>query len=132
MVQNYQRHPGARKYKDYLEGSLEKAVKAVRKCLSHQKAAIAFGIARATLNRPVSGPINTPCRTLVLPVEEQQKLAEYISMAREWGFPLTVFDIRLIVKEFRDRSGRTEPRFKNNTPGADFVLSFVQRQTYSL
>ena len=102
MVCNYQRCPGARKYKDYSEGSLEKAVEAVRKGLSCRKAAIEFGIARATLNRAVSGPINKPGRPYVLPVEEQQKLAECISMAGEWGSPLTVLDIRLIVKGFLD------------------------------
>lgn len=53
-------------------------------------------------------------------------------MAGEWGFPLTVLDIRLIVKGFLDRSGRTEARFKNNMPGVDFVLSFIQRHKHIL
>lgn len=63
-------------FRDYSEGLLEKAVEVVKKGLSHRKAAIEFGIARATLNRAVSGPINKPGRPYVIPVEDQQKLAE--------------------------------------------------------
>ena len=44
-------------------------MEAVRKGFSRQKVAIEFGIARATLNRDGSGPINKPGRPYVLPVD---------------------------------------------------------------
>ncbi|XP_072375486.1 uncharacterized protein [Diabrotica undecimpunctata] len=48
-------------------------------------------------------------------------------MAGDSGFPLAIHDIRLIVKCFLDSSGRTVKIFKNNLPGKEFVISFLQR-----
>ncbi|KAJ4435868.1 hypothetical protein ANN_18488 [Periplaneta americana] len=45
----------------------------------------------------------------------------------EWGFPLTPFDVRCIVKQYLDKKGATEKRFKNNLPGDDWYRSFLQR-----
>ncbi|KAG5880696.1 hypothetical protein JTB14_024268 [Gonioctena quinquepunctata] len=50
----------------------------------------------------------------------------------DWGFSLTLYDIRLIVGAFLDRSGRNEYRFKNNMPDPDFVMSFLKRHQNTL
>lgn len=84
---------------DYSEDSPNKAVEAMKNALSYRKAAIQFGISRATMTRAVSGKSITIGRPYVLPVDEQQKLAECVSMAGEWGFLFIVFNIRLIVRD---------------------------------
>lgn len=58
---------------------------------------------------------------------DQNTLARCLCAAGDWGFPLTLYDIRLIVKAFLDRCGKTERRFKNNMPGREFVMSFLKR-----
>ncbi|KAG5883883.1 hypothetical protein JTB14_007771 [Gonioctena quinquepunctata] len=88
MVRNPKKVLGSRKYRNFSNEQLVKAVEAVRSGLSLIKAEEQFG---------------------------------------DWGFPLTLYDIRLIVKAFLDRFGRNEYRFKNNMPGSDFVMTFLKR-----
>ncbi|XP_046689276.1 MFS-type transporter clz9-like [Homalodisca vitripennis] len=128
MVLKYHRPSGSRSYKDYSEESLKKAVVAVKSGIFRRKAAVEFGIPRATLNRAVEDkPLNKVGWPCVLSEEEQVRLAECVSLAGDWGFPLNMLDIRLIVKGFLDRSGRNKKRFKNNMPGVEFAMAFVQR-----
>lgn len=128
MVHTYKRMPGACKYKDYTGDQLDKAIEAVRNGTSLRKAAEEFGVSRCSINRAINvknrGKVGRPS---VFSDEEQQTLAQCLCMAGDWGFPLTVYDIRLIVKAFLDRSGKSEKRFKDNMPGVDFVMSFIQR-----
>jgi len=35
-------------------------------------------------------------------------------------------DLRLVVKSYFDKLGRTEKRFKNNLPGTEFVIRFLK------
>ncbi|KAJ8926687.1 hypothetical protein NQ314_020902 [Rhamnusium bicolor] len=44
-----------------------------------------------------------------------------------WGFPLTQHDIKVSVKNYLDNMDKTEKRFKNNQPGADWFKKFVKR-----
>lgn len=41
--------------------------------------------------------------------------------------PIESITLRLLVKEFLDRSGRIVKKFKDNLPGRDFVYGFLQR-----
>lgn len=54
-------------------------------------------------------------------------VSDKIITVSEWGFPLTQMDLRLVVKNYLDISGRTENKFKNNLPGIDWVRSFLMR-----
>lgn len=128
MPRTYKRALGSRKYKDYSQEKLQQAVEAVRNGASVRQASLEFGPSRATitkiLNGGKSGKVGKP---YVLSDEEQEKLAQCLSVAGDWGFPLTTYDVRLVVKGFLDRSGRTITTFKNNLPGRDFVLGFLAR-----
>lgn len=121
MPRTYRRPVGARKYKDYTDENLAKAVDAVRNGLSLRQAAEQYCISRTAITTAVRG---RPC---ILSAGEEQQLVECVTLAGDWGFPLSTFDIRLIVKGFLDRSGRTEKRLTNNMPGNDFVVSFLKR-----
>lgn len=63
---------------------------------------------------------------------DQNILAKCICSAGEWGFPLTIDDIRLIVKAYLNRSGKKESRFKDNLPGREFKMSLLQRHKATL
>lgn len=41
-------------------------------------------------------------------------------------------DLRLVVKGYLDREGRTVRKFKNNLPGEDWVQSFLKRHLKQL
>lgn len=46
-------------------------------------------------------------------------------MCAKWGFHMTRKDLRLLIKSYIDKIGRTEKRFKNNLPGIEFVKHFL-------
>lgn len=128
MVRNQKRAVGARKYKDFSQQQLEKAVEAVKSGMSLRKAQDKFGVPRCSINRKIKGKHSGKVgRPYVLSDMDQKKLATCVSAAGDWGFPLTLYDIRLIVKVYLDRCGKREPRFKGNLPGREFVMSFLQR-----
>lgn len=133
MPRTYKRALGSRKYKDYSEEKLQQAVEAVRNGVSVRQASLEFGPSRATITKVLGGvkpgKVGKP---YVLSEEEQEKLAQCLSVAADWGFPLTTYDVRLVVKGFLDRSGRTLTIFKNNLPGRDFVLGFLARHKHVL
>lgn len=124
---------GTRTYRNFSDETLERAVKAVKCGKSLRTASQEFGIPRATINRHVrqvkTGKIGRPT---VLSPEEEEKVTQRIALAGDWGFPLTKFDIRLVVKAFLDRQGKTERRFNNNMPGKDWVDEFLRRQKRNL
>ena len=59
--------------------------------------------------------------------EEDMFVAHSIAMAA-YGFPMTSFDLRCVVKSYLDRTGRKVPVFRNeNLPGRDWAMSFLKR-----
>lgn len=133
MVRNQTRAIGARKYKDFSPEQLEKAVEAVKLGMSLRKAEEKFGVPRCSINRKIKGKhLGKVGRPYVLSEVDQNTLATCISAAGDWGFPVTIYDIILIVKAYLDRCGKREPRFKDNLPGREFVMSFLQRYKHIL
>lgn len=45
----------------------------------------------------------------------------------EWGFPLTLLDLRMFAKMLLDKQGRSAPKFPNNLPGIDWAYSLLKR-----
>lgn len=71
------------------------------------------------IKKPGGQPSLTP--------EEERKIAGNLLVACDWGFPLSSFDIRMIVKQYLDSRGKKIPKFKNNLPGRDWVVLFLKR-----
>ncbi|XP_039291350.1 uncharacterized protein LOC120353005 [Nilaparvata lugens] len=129
MVRNHQRKPGARKYKDFSDETLSRAIKEIsQKTVTLRRAAEKYGISPATLSRKMRGMhlknVGRPC---VLSAEDEKVLTQGLVVASEWGFPLTTFDLRLIIKAHLDKRGVNEPRFINNMPGIEWVRGFLIR-----
>lgn len=66
------------------------------------------------------------CKTVLSTVEESV-LVEVLEVCAKWGFPLSMFEIRLTVKGYLDQCSRKIPQFKNNTPGEDWGWAFMSR-----
>ena len=50
----------------------------------------------------------------------------------EWGFPLGVLELRMLVKAYLDRRGCVVQKFQDNLPGQDWARSFLRRNKKEL
>ena len=57
----------------------------------------------------------------------EEKILQIISILTDWKLPLDKLDIRLLVKDYLDRKGVTDLKFKNNLLGPDWIKSFIVR-----
>jgi len=63
---------------------------------------------------------------------QEQCLCRLLQVCGDWGCPLTKFDIRVVAKRMLSAEGRTVKNFKDNTPGLDWVSSFLKRHKNDL
>ena len=113
----------------YDVGKLAQAVQAVHGGMSQRKAAVTFGVPRGTLQDKVRGRhTSTSGGQPVFTPTEETVLATNIATLGDWGFPLDSFDVRVLVRQYLDARGRNVSKFSNNTPGTDWVHSFLHRQ----
>lgn len=108
---------------------MNKAINAVmEEGVSVNRAAELFQVKRETLRNKVKG-LHTMKKggQTVFTVEDEESLATYVTKCAEWGFPLDTLMIRCVVKGYLDKGGKVVEKFKNNTPGSDWVLSFIKR-----
>lgn len=64
--------------------------------------------------------------------EEEKTVVSRLQICGDWGFPLDMITLRLLVKDFLDRKGKSVKKFKDNLPGRDFVYSFLNRHRKNL
>lgn len=63
---------------------------------------------------------------------DEKLLVSRLQISSDWGYPIDSITLRLLVKEYIDKQGRTVPKFNNNIPGPDFVHSFLERNKKEL
>lgn len=119
---------GARAYHNFLDGTLEMAVADVKSGLSYRKASEKYGISKSTIDRHLKGKHPGKVgRQYVLTQADENILTECIKISSEWSFPLTMFDIHMVVKSYLDKQGISEKRFNSNIPGKAWAHGFLQR-----
>lgn len=129
MVRKYKRQVGARRYRDYTEEQLEIAVRAVRqRGISYQRAAELFNIPKRTIYNKVKNrhrqAVGAP---IILDPAEERHFVDLLIASAEYGFPLTMLDLRMIVQEYLNRIGRKIQKFTDNLPGKDWCYRFLER-----
>lgn len=133
MVRKYQRIPGSRPYRNYKPEDVENAVKAVQAGMSVQLASQTYKVPRPTISRKLLGRNTRPVgHPTVLSTEEERLISHTLGVVAEWGFPLSKLDVRDVVKKFLDKQGRNIRIFHQNTPGPDFIDSFMQRNNLTI
>lgn len=97
--------------------------------ISLRMAAEKYGVPKSTLSdyKKNGNNIKKPGGQMVLSEKDEAMLVEGLVTCAEWGFPLRATDMRIVVKSFLNRSGKTVKRFKSNLPGIDWVKSFLNR-----
>lgn len=116
-----------RKYQHYCAADLKKALAAMKKGATARAAGEQYNIPHATLSRKAKRTHMNPVGRPTVFSEEETKLSECLMKCAEWGFPLMVVDIQLVVQSFLYAQGRKEIRFKNNCPGPDWARLYLER-----
>lgn len=109
----------------YLENAL-KDVKAGK--LSMRKASEQYGVPYSTLNEHYheKHKLKYGGQT-ILSAEEEKYLSNGIQKCGEWGYPLTRWDIRLLVQNYLNSFGKKVKNFPNNLPGLEWFKGFLKR-----
>ena len=131
MVRKYVRKDGGRTW--HLNANhqhLEKAVNEIKREKS------SYIVASQRWGKDMMEIFQAPKKTHQHPVgrlpiitsAEEEMFKKHLCMAAEWGFPLDLVDIRVIVKCYLDRCGVNVICFKNNYPGVERATNFLRRQ----
>ena len=56
-------------------------------------------------------------------------IAEHLVVTSDWGFPSEGLDIMMLVKNYLDKLRRNVQRFRDNTPGSDYLESFLKQHS---
>lgn len=133
MPRNYNKKVGGRTYSQYTSETVADAVEAVRtRQFSIREASQQYNIPVGTLyNKLHNLHLNQPGGSTVLTISQETDLCETIRIAGEWGYPLTPTAIKNLVKEYLDHNKVTS-KFVNNTPGQDWLSSFLKRNKSTL
>lgn len=129
MVRCYKKKLGSRNYKNYSQENVENALeKVVDQGWSLRKACKEFKIPFGTLyNRFHGQRVGKNGGQPVFSKNEELSFIKAISTCGEWGFPLTLLDVRQLAKSYLDSQGRAVDKFNNNMPGRDWAYSLLRR-----
>lgn len=130
MPRTYKAVLGISRHKKYSVAAIANALEAVRAGSTQSEAASHFGVPQQTLSDAIRK--KHPAQEggqLALSDLEEVTLAKDVSLLGEWGFPQDILDVRLLVKKFLDEQRRHVKRFVDNTPGVEWGLAFLKRQS---
>lgn len=129
MPRTYHRQQGTRRYADYTEDVLQQCLQDVKTGIKSQRAASEhYTIPRSTIKNKLKGAFNKPTgRPPVFSTDEEKAFVQHITKLSEFGFPLTEFDLRYILKYYVEKHGRQVQQFRGNMPGYEWVKSFLKR-----
>lgn len=130
MPRTYKRRIGARHYRNYTNERLEEALDKIKsKSISIREASKQYGIHRNTLCLKLHDKHKKKHgQQKVFTDEEENLFSAHLITMSTFGFPLTTFDLRCVIKSYLDRQGKSIKCFKENMPGTDWVKSFLKRQ----
>ena len=129
MPRKHKRRLGSRKYHDFSNETLEKALDDVIKTgLSFREASEKYGIPKSTLHRKRNKQHTRPVgRPTAFTQEMEQIIVHHLVKVSEWGFPFSRIDLRHVGKSILDQKGMVAPVFKDNLPGDEWAQSFLRR-----
>ena len=129
MVRKYKRSIGTRRYRDYTEETLQNALRRIREGgISLTRASEIFNIPRRSLFNKLQGlHQGTVGAPIALDLAEERHFVDLLIACADYGFPLTVLDLRVIVRDYLNRSGQTIKVFSDNMPGVDWCFAYLER-----
>ncbi|XP_050516371.1 uncharacterized protein LOC126891232 [Diabrotica virgifera virgifera] len=129
MPRKHKRLLGSRSYADYPPANLERAIeRVVEGTLSIREASRQYKIPFGTLyNRYKGKHIGTPGRPTIFTKGEEVAILKAAAKCADWGFPLSIQDLRMMAKWYLDQQGKNVAIFQNNLPGIDWAYSLLNR-----
>lgn len=134
MNQPTRRKIGARPYAAYTKYNLSAALQDVKSgLLTVRKAAEKYKVSKSTISRKLHGKnMSTIGHPRTFSEVEEAIIQKTLLAAAKWGFPLSAFDVRCIIKAHLDKKGIQVKAFKNNFPGRYWVKIFLDRNKSEL
>ncbi|CAK1592462.1 unnamed protein product [Parnassius mnemosyne] len=135
MPRNYKKRIGSRNYKNYSAETLRQCLASIEnKEITQRKASEKYGIPRRTIINQLrllrsKMPSRPPGAPTTFSSEEEALFVDCILRLSEYGFPLTIFDLRIVIRTYLEKIGRRVTKFKNNCPGTEWVSSFLKRHS---
>lgn len=116
------RKPGARAYKFYTDRQMELCLSEINdKILTQREASEKYKIPRSSIILKLkairNNNVRAPGRQCIFTKEEEISFVHHAIEMCKYGFPITLFDLRCIVKSYLDKKGVQIPQFSNNLPG---------------
>lgn len=134
MVRSYKKKLGGRTYKNYTEKNIEDALqRVVTDGWTLRRASREHRVPYGTLFNRYHGihARKNGGQTIFSKIEEEA-LIKSAAKCGEWGFPLSLMDLRQLAKNFLDSQGRTIDKFVSNLPGNDWAYSLLKRNKSEL
>ena len=128
MTRKYGRTAGSRMYCNYSQETLEKAVAEIKNGKSIRSTAKKYVIPVGTLHNKIKtrhSKIAGGQKRLSEQCEDA--ILSTIHLVTEWRVPLNTLELRSLVKGYLDKIGLIDNIFKDNTPGVDWMYSFMKR-----
>ena len=132
-MRTYKRARGSRAYlTGYVAEKMERALRDVRSGVSFWKAAADNGVPRSTLHinfrkEQQQQEFRSHGGQPWLDAAFETAVIQVLNELLDWKVPLTLMELRLLVKNYLDLAGFTHDRFKENMPGRDWARSFLRR-----
>lgn len=106
---------------------MDNAIQAVKSGTSFLKASREFRVPKSTLLRRFSKRgLKKHGGQIYMSHEFEIGIVRVLNQLGEWKVPLTLFELRLLVKNYLDLSG-DHSKFVDNMPGRDWARSFLKR-----
>nr|CAI5862835.1 unnamed protein product [Callosobruchus analis] len=120
---------GGRPYRPYSDRNMDLCIQDItRGNLTQRQAAEKYKIPRSSIILKLKAIRQN---NVNLPGQEKGFVDHVIIMCK-FGFPITVFDLRYIVKTYLDSQDRKVKEFNNNFPGKRWAECFLERQRKEL
>ncbi|XP_069357707.1 uncharacterized protein [Maniola hyperantus] len=131
------RKVGGRAYKCYSDRQMELCLFDIsKKVLTQRQAAEKYKIPRSSIILKLKAyrgnKVRQPGRQCVFSEAEEAAFIQHSIEMCNFGFPITMFDLRCIVKMYLDKNGRKIDQFKNNLPGKTWASMFLKRHKKDL
>lgn len=128
MVRKYKKTLGSRSYANFSEDALKQALNAIQNGMSERTAASTFKISRGTLQNKRKGlHKNKFGGQTALSMDIENQFEGALIKLSEYGFPVSAFELRQLVKNYLDKKGVEIKAFKNNYPTYEWSRLFLSR-----
>ena len=64
--------------------------------------------------------------------KDEEIFVHHVIAVSTWGFPFSNLDLRLLFKDYLERTSCEKKCFKTNIPGEDWVKSFLKHTSHSI